>query len=84
MVAAYRKTRPAATAEDGGPAAARGPHTRAEAKLQEARASSSRLRLRRGRRLRLRLVERNTMLVLDSRDSSQLESYGRFTKTAET
>ena len=61
-------------------AVAREFHARAEANLREARAASSGLRLRRFRWLRIRLVERNTIVVLDSRDSSRLESYGRFTK----
>ena len=65
-------------------AMARAFHARAEAKLREALAASSGLRLRRGWCLRLRLDERNTMVVLHARNSQWLGSYGRFTKTAET
>ncbi|KAF8099005.1 hypothetical protein N665_0254s0006 [Sinapis alba] len=54
------------------------------AKLPEARAGSSELRLRRGRWLRLRLDERNIMVALHARDSQWLGSCERFTKTAET
>ena len=73
------------TGGDGGiPAAGDGGPAVAEAKLPEARAASSGLRLRRFWWLWIRLDKRNTMVVLDSRDSSRLESYGRFTKTAET
>ena len=61
-------------------AMARAFHARAEAKLREALAVSSGLRLRRGWCLRLRLDERNTMVVLHARDDQWLGSYGRFTK----
>ncbi|KAF3504810.1 hypothetical protein F2Q69_00043485 [Brassica cretica] len=54
------------------------------AKLVGARADSSGLRLQRGRRLRLCLVERNTMMSLDARDSQRLERYDRFTERTKT
>ncbi|KAF3512072.1 hypothetical protein F2Q69_00004202 [Brassica cretica] len=52
--------------------------------VTRARTASSGLRLRRAWCLRLRLDERNTMMVLDARDSQRLRSYGRFTKMDET
>ncbi|KAG5384381.1 hypothetical protein IGI04_035851 [Brassica rapa subsp. trilocularis] len=57
-------------------ATARAFRARAEAKLREALAASSGLRLRRGWCLRLRLDERNTMVVLHARNSQWLGSYG--------
>ena len=65
-------------------AAARITHTRVEAKLPEALAASSRLRLQRGRWLRLHLNERNTMIALHARDSQRLERYSRFTERTKT
>ena len=50
-------------------------NARAEAKLLEALAASSELRLRCGRWLRLRLVERNTVVALHIRDSQRLDIY---------
>ncbi|RID79508.1 hypothetical protein BRARA_A02241 [Brassica rapa] len=66
------------------PAAARVTHECAEAKLSEALAASSGLRLRRGRWLRLRLDERNTIVGLHARDSRRLGRYGRFTERTKT
>ena len=65
-------------------AAARVTHARTEAKLPDALAASSGLRLRRGRWLRLRLDERNTMVALHARDSQRLRRYGRYTERTKT
>ncbi|KAF2617959.1 hypothetical protein F2Q68_00039260 [Brassica cretica] len=58
--------------------------SRAEAKLMEALAASSRLQLWRDQWLRLRLDERNTIVSFHARDSQRLGRYGRFTERMKT
>ncbi|KAF3567871.1 hypothetical protein DY000_02016854 [Brassica cretica] len=64
--------------------AVRKTHARAEAKLPEALAASSGLRLRRGWWLRLRIDKGNMMVALHARDPQRLERYGRFTERPKT